>query len=257
MQEDTDGTSELLRARGPQQQELGNSSAATTDSTDDNDSSEGKTSGGGYSADCSASDQSSDDTARSAKKLSVNRLDLQQQSSSVEDDEDDEHDDSDQQECEAQRLCEKGRKTNSSGAAGGSHPLHHDRGRRSNHDRRDDRLESDQRQHSRRHTHKPDENRFDIESLLRSTGISDDGQWEMPPGPLPQWNGVRLAHVMDPRFDLSQDNPFHPVRQASLIAQQAALLTTGSDVAGTATQQQQSFNHYLRLLEVCVVEIWY
>jgi hypothetical protein len=197
---------------------------------------------GGYSGDCSASDQSSDDTCTSgsAKKLSVYRLDWstkrRQLSATNDNDLDSEH--RDYEESERSLRSDVDRDSSDKRHASGS--TNHRKGKRH---------ESEHHSHDRHRTPRQDDDFLDIEHLLQSTSLPYNAQWNMPPGPLPQWNGVRLTDFMDPRFDLKQDHLFfHPARQvAADIVQQAAASIAGG---GTAQTQQQSLEQYLHLLAV-------
>lgn len=154
-------------------------------------SSEGKSgSGGGYSADCSASDQSSDEkTAENGgMKVSIERLSLR-----------DEH----------KRSQRKGRKKKSShnkehySSPGKADSLEKDS------DENDDYDDVDEDNHA---LHQKPPASSDIQALATDIAAlqSQMQRWYQENalmlqgnGPLPQWNGVRIAHPMDPRIDLS------------------------------------------------------
>ncbi|GKY90804.1 hypothetical protein MPSEU_000053200 [Mayamaea pseudoterrestris] len=239
------------------------SSATTTESTnaaDDIDSSDKGSSSHGYSADGSASDQSSDSGGSAMKKLSVHRLDLSQRESS-EDEYDDDYEDF---ESHAFRKLEKDRRSMRTmdereslrrmpQCTAAAENGHGDKNQpTSSNDRH--RYEYEHAYHQRHvsssrndsHVNNDQNDHLYLEHLLRSTKqlFHDHLPWQLPA--LPQYNGVRLSSIMDPRFSLNMQ------QAAQTLAQQASMLAEGANVASaTQQQQQQSFQHYLRLLEMC------
>lgn len=230
-------------------------------------SSEGKSaSGGGYSADCSASDQSSDDAGgrkegSSDVKLSVaslnlndnngNRNDAGGRASSLLDDDDDYDGDDNDAASEGKReKVKKGKKDNRkvdhrSGkvAAGDASSTE-----QSAVDDNSDSSDSKYRNHAHRKSRHG--GGVDIHALLegQKNGGNEENieaAYSADKGPLPQWGGIRIKHPMDPRIDLSTvgcypaDTNINPV--------------TAGPVNGESPKNMNQFpsmESYLQLLEV-------
>ena len=196
-------------------------------------SSEGKGSGsgGGYSADCSASDQSSDengDRKDPTVKLSVAALNLHDRAESRS------SNSSDGESRTRVRRDSEGKEKRTSGEhkkiskdKGEKHALGIDLPMKS-----------------------PDT--IDLESMMRSKSEEEreSAQALQDHRVLPQWNGVRVAHPMDPRIDLSTVT----VLQAGIVPGNVPSLPEKSATAGPVNVQDNaamfSINSYNQLMEV-------
>lgn len=231
-------------------------------------SSEGKSaSGGGYSADCSASDQSSDDTGgrkegSSDVKLSVASLNLNDNnghrndtvggrvSSLLDDDDDYDGDDNDAASEVKLERAKKGEIYNINGDRRSDKVAAGDASSTEQSAASDNSDSSDSRYRNHAHRKSRHGEGVDIHALLegRKNGGSEENietAYSADQGPLPQWGGIRIKHPMDPRIDLSTVGCYPADTNINPVAAGPVNVDSPENM-----NQLPSMESYLQLLEV-------